>query len=257
MLQYGANIDAEDTDKRTPLHLAVQYGILSLKIRAWTKNHFCIYFRRSIPSLNFLFRLGKEQIVTSLLQYGANIDAEDTEKKTPLYLATFLGIFSLKFMAWTKNQLCIYFAQIISSNCLFNLGEEQIAKELLRYGANVDAEDIDKNTPLHSASSLGRKQTFDLLLKYGANVNAKDSYKWTPLHLAAQTGRISLKIRAWTKNDLFIYFRKSISSSNFFFRLGEEQIVNSLLQNGANIHAEDIDKRTPLHSAAYFGIPSL
>lgn len=51
--------------------------------------------------------------------------------------------------------------------------------------ANINAEDNDKNTPLHWAVRMGFENIADLLLKYGANINAEDIYKKTPLHWAA------------------------------------------------------------------------
>lgn len=60
--------------------------------------------------------------------------------------------------------------------------------ELLKNGANVNALDEYKNTPLHV---IGGIQDFynqyviaDLLLNAGADINAKNMYNMTPLDLA-------------------------------------------------------------------------
>ena len=59
---------------------------------------------------------------------------------------------------------------------------------LVEKGSNVDAQDKQGETPLHSAityvrqNSEGHEQILRLLLQSGANVNVKDQYGWTPLH---------------------------------------------------------------------------
>lgn len=60
---------------------------------------------------------------------------------------------------------------------------------LLSHGAEVDAEDMNEETPLHvaawNAGAQGTEIIVEVLLKHGADVNAKDSRGDTPLHSAA------------------------------------------------------------------------
>jgi len=91
-------------------------------------------------------------------------------------------------------------------------------KALLAAGANVNASDIDENTPLHLAALFGHIDIVNLLLQEGAAVHARDRHNKTPLHWAAQNGYI--------------------------------EIIEILLENGANINAVTKDKETPLHYAA-------
>lgn len=45
---------------------------------------------------------------------------------------------------------------IILSNFLCHLGHEKIADLLLKNGANINVENVDKETPLHVAASEGK-----------------------------------------------------------------------------------------------------
>ena len=45
------------------------------------------------------------------------------------------------------------------------------------------------DSPLHHAAWNGHKEIVELLIVNGADVNAKDNYKSTPLHFAAREGR--------------------------------------------------------------------
>lgn len=47
-------------------------------------------------------------------------------------------------------------------------------------------------TALHQCCIDDNERMMKLLLDYGANVNAEDSEKWTPLHAAATCGHLHL-----------------------------------------------------------------
>ena len=56
--------------------------------------------------------------------------------------------------------------------------------------ANIDARDMDGNTPLHIAARCNRKNIVQVLIHKGANVNAKNKRGNTPLHWAAVTAAL-------------------------------------------------------------------
>lgn len=65
-------------------------------------------------------------------------------------------------------------------------------KLLLEHGANVNAVDIVRNTPLHFAAKYGCRRVVKLLLQAGAPVDAKDVHAHTPLSIAALRGHVSV-----------------------------------------------------------------
>jgi len=104
---------------------------------------------------------GNLKNVKSLLDRGANVNAENWEKKTPLHLAAFYG-------------------------------RTGAARLLIGRGAQVDAEDVDKWTPLHWAAFCDHTEVARLLLDRGANVDAENDDKDTPLHEAASYGHTEI-----------------------------------------------------------------
>ena len=70
-------------------------------------------------------------------------------------------------------------------------GHKEIAKLLLKAGADVNS--IDKNglTPLHSAAQKGLKDTVEVLLQAGAYINAKSKSGKTPLDVAEKWGAMA------------------------------------------------------------------
>lgn len=88
---------------------------------------------------------------------------------------------------------------IISPNLIFpycylisspwRLDDGNIVETLLKYGSNINAENEDKNTPLHVAAGNGDEKIVDILLKNGANINPLNKDKNTPLHLATMKSK--------------------------------------------------------------------
>lgn len=64
-------------------------------------------------------------------------------------------------------------------------GNIEEVKEFIREGADVNATDRARWTPLHFASARGYEGIVDLLIEKGAKVDAKDTSGWTPLWLAS------------------------------------------------------------------------
>jgi len=124
LLDMGAQVDAEDDTKKTPLHWA-----------AWN---------------------GHIEIARLLIKRGAQVDAEDKYKQTPLHMAAYNG-------------------------------HTGVARLLIERGAQVDAVNADKQTPLHWAAKNGHTGVARLLIERGAQVDAEDVDKWTPLHIARWT----------------------------------------------------------------------
>ena len=63
-------------------------------------------------------------------------------------------------------------------------GEIEIAEQLIKAGADVNAKNRDNSTPLHEAAFMGRDQFARILLKNGADVRARDENGETPLDRA-------------------------------------------------------------------------
>ncbi|CAB3380308.1 Hypothetical predicted protein [Cloeon dipterum] len=63
---------------------------------------------------------------------------------------------------------------------------------LLKQGVDPDATNEDGLTALHQCCIDDNEKMLLLLLEFGANVNAEDSEKWTPLHAAATCGHLHL-----------------------------------------------------------------
>lgn len=88
---------------------------------------------------------------------------------------------------------------------------------LLEKGMDINAKDVNSNTPLHEAIFNTNAHAVSWLLDKQAEVNVKDRNGNTPLHYAA------------TAND--------------------PEVVSMLLEKGGDVNAQNTDGDTPLHNA--------
>jgi hypothetical protein len=64
----------------------------------------------------------------------------------------------------------------------------EMTRLLLQHGANPNATDRRRNTPLHRAAAAGRTEICKLLLQSGANVSAVNRERKTAAQLAREAG---------------------------------------------------------------------
>ncbi len=130
-------------------------------------------------------------------------------------------------------------------------GNGGFAAELVRAGADADAQCGGGWRPLHFAAKAGNGEIAALLIKAGANVNAAKADGCTPLHLSALNGHCEIaaglvkagcNVNAKTESGL--------RSLHFAARDGYLEITALLIKAGADVNAAEKDGPAPLHVAA-------
>jgi ankyrin repeat protein len=96
-----------------------------------------------------------EEVVTFLLEKGADIHSRDKDQRTPLYFAAVVG-------------------------------NEYLVRLLLEKGSYIDVKDHIGESPLSRAIEYGSEEVVRLLLEKGADINLRDNDGRTPLELAEQ-----------------------------------------------------------------------
>lgn len=71
-----------------------------------------------------------------------------------------------------------------------NRGDLQTLLDAFKRGLSPDVRDKYYKTPLMVAAAHGDIKTCKFLLECGADLNAKDNFKWTPLHHACHAGQL-------------------------------------------------------------------
>ena len=134
-------------------------------------------------------------------------------------------------------------------------GSEKDVNRLLFLGANIESTDQFRNTALHFAALKGKLPIVRALLHDGAEVNVSNLQNETPLALAVKESNVSII-------KLLLEHGASATTVTNYLHLIEENIggkdiVRRLIENGANISAQDCKKNTVLHLALLKRWPDL
>ncbi|KAF7975367.1 hypothetical protein HWV62_9693 [Athelia sp. TMB] len=222
LLQRGADANTYDGAGRTVLWHASMYGPESI-VELLLEHGADVNCRgKSVGELLLAVDSNHAAIARLLLEHGANVDDQNDDERTALWYALMYGSES------TVQSLLEHGAdgnlRGESGGALrpaVGRSDAAIARLLLEYGADINAQDGGGRTAFFYASSYGSKATLELFLRRGVNVNAQDSEGKTALFYAAN--------------------------------YNNEAALLLLLQRGANINARDGGGRTALSCTAECG----
>jgi ankyrin repeat protein len=103
-------------------------------------------------------------------------------------------------------------------------GGINVTELLLEHGMDVNAQDNNHNSPLHSASYGGKVEIARVLLNHGAQTDTKNDRGETPLH--------------------------EVSHGEYKSQADGVDLAQLLLASGADVNAQDENGVTPLHLAS-------
>ncbi len=133
--------------------------------------------------------------------------------------------------------------------CIREDDDARIAMLLIKLGADIEAKNTNKLTPLQEAFKAGNIRMVDSLIKCNADITIKDRDKRTLLHNASDCKNEELMqlIFKATKEKLDLESKGKYGMTPFQVACGYKNIsyLKILLDNGANINVK-IDKKTPL-----------
>lgn len=138
-----------------------------------------------------------------------------------------------------------------------NSNQEQRVKALLENGVDIDAEDeIGGSTALTLAAWLGYDHLARLFLDHGANPNKRGRDGRTALHIAADYGILKL-VTSLVENgaevDAKVHGWTPILLAAKTWRFEVMDVLECLVERGANVNAEDYHGRRALHWVAKHG----
>lgn len=186
------------------------------------------------PPLEIAVICGRIEIVTDLLAAGADKEATNRYGRTPLIQAAVLGkreALSVLLQKGARVNAC----DEDGNNALMEIaasqswnGPVETASDLLAAGIHIEATNRYGRTALMRAAHHGRREMLDLLLQKGARVNAGDEDGYTALMFGA------------------IGFDSAPDDYYSPPPRGDEAVVQSLLEAGADVDAVDRYGKTVL-----------
>lgn len=188
----GSNVNLVNQAGVAPLHLAAEQGMeetVDLLIECGARLDLVTRDRQT--ALHLAAASGAVGVVQRLLQRGAAVNSVDLEERTPFYCAVqsnHLECASLLHSSGTsiEHRSLAGFTPI---HIAAFENHDRLVEWLLKLGVSVAVRSQpDQLTPLHCASSYNSCRSAQLLIAFGADVNARDVDDDTPLHLAGRRG---------------------------------------------------------------------
>jgi ankyrin repeat protein len=131
------------------------------------------------------------------------------------------------------------------------LGYVEIARVLLKHGADTEARDNGGHSPLDWVAHEGHEEFAHVLLEHGADANAQDNERCTPLYWASYCGKPAVA-RVLLSHGADVTAQCEDNRTPLHRADGEEA-ARLLLEHGADVNALDIENRTPLHGVSELG----
>ena len=130
-------------------------------------------------------------------------------------------------------------------------GHLEMVQYLVENGADVNAKNIQNETPVHFASVRDNLPIVNILIRNFANVNAEGFDANTPVHYAAYYGRSDVLQALINTGRAQINKKTSACNESSLHQAasgGNVSCVKILLENGADISLEDSLGETPLET---------
>ena len=256
LLERGADPFGVDGRDRTPLHLAVINGQLSLLQALLARG--CDPNTRDRDGRTPLFAALEHgadalPLVRALIAHGANPEAADSNGETPLGLALEHPAIErwLDWHDWARPRRPLRAADLPAAAAA---GALPTVQRLLELGFAVDTQDDQGATALLRACGAGYRDVAACLLDAGADSSLAASSGVTPLAAAVAARRDTL-VALLLERDAAIDQRLPNETTALMVAaaMGHPEIVEALLDAGAEVNAVDAGARSALHAAAQFG----
>ncbi len=182
----------------------------------------------STPTINNYIRDGNTEESLKYINSGGKVNVSDDYGLSPIHMAA-------------------------------SKGNIQVLKALIDHGANVNAvEKKSSMTPIHYAAYNKNSAAIKLLIKNGANIDSNDRKGRTALKISSLSGNLD-NVRTLVDAGAKLNKMQVISSSALMEAVNGKKInvINFLLESGANASSRDEKGNTPIILSSFTGDPQI
>ncbi|KAL6823279.1 ankyrin repeat-containing domain protein [Trichoderma camerunense] len=243
LLRHGADPDLPEQDGQTTLWLAVVYeriDICRLLLAHKADPNLALKDNRITPLISAIINKSME-LVTLLVENGADVNQPLVKQCTPVYMATFGNdIEIVRYLLSRNADPNIARADGITPLWLAaQQGYSEVARLLAEAKADVHATDDSGGTALHAV--FDSTETVRILLEHGADINRMDKNDATPLGLAINSNQVNAvkvmlsesKIEPdWSMLSMYRAIQRAV-------RDGDTDVMSLVLEAGVNVDLVD------------------
>ncbi|GAW22631.1 hypothetical protein ANO14919_121730 [Xylariales sp. No.14919] len=260
-------ISSTDRSRNIPIHLAVSRGYTMI-VESLCKKHseleasLDVFNDKSLTPLHLACENGFTDIVEILLNHHAEAEITGPNGETPLLAVCRKGYDDILPLLLD----CFADAMRIDDNGSSPLhlaaggGNDASVWLLLGHGVRVDQKDGKGRVPAHLAAHHGHQGVIEILLDYGADPMISDASGRSLLHYACEGGNralVEFLINILGADALYNLDNNNQTLLHAAAGAGEHDIVELLLDKGANPNPSDDKGQTPLDLATDQGVIKL
>lgn len=229
LLSQDVEVDSTDSEDKTPLGLAATSGhvdIVKCLIDAGAEaSHRDSTILRDLAGVSHTSARHSE-IISMLLEKGADPNDEDDDGQTSLHIAVFAG----------------------------NI---EAVRLLVQYKADPSRQDTQATTALHLAATRRGRNSANIariLINAGSSIYETDNEGWTPAHIAAMWANIDVLQYLWSCDHEVLNRTSHNGRTALHFAFDEPMSIEWLLDHKARVDAADNAGETTLMIAASHGM---
>ncbi|XP_034943664.1 putative ankyrin repeat protein RF_0381 [Chelonus insularis] len=259
-LKNKANVHHKNIDGNTSFHvIAQETGVSTTIVKRLLKYGVNVNELNPLDITPFQFACSKwsAKVIEILINHGGDINWINQNGQKALHFAAAGQDFEIIELLLTKGT-CPNDRDYSDRTPLHILCNQlacpraEVLKLFLQYGADIDALDIHKKTPLFYACKRGHLKAVKALLAHHAKVNHVDVFGMTPVYVAAECSTEVARFLMSRKTTITKFITQE--GKTLLHALVEEKRHTLIEQfmNILNVHIDAVDNfgKTPLHYAA-------
>ena len=233
-ISYGTNVDMSDEDGWTPLHLACSETGGELGIELLVRHDAdvnALTIGKESPLFLLASRSGSSKLFQYLLDNGARPEVPNKDGQTCLHRAAGNRNFELCRILLGCNTINIDAQDMDGDTPLHGMFAfpntlPELVQMFLDRGVKVNEQNKESEGPLHKACRVGNVPGTRLLLDYHADIDDDNNFGRTALHIAIMRKNFEL-VKLLVEKGADVY-RKDNKGWDCFMRAADKGAVNIL-----------------------------